>query len=62
MRIKNRRRRRRRRKVGRGVPTIADRKIYFGQGVKRRRRQLGSGGLSALVSKLICNLGDAIGI
>ena len=50
------RRRRPRRRTGRGIPKIRKGKIYFGRG------QRGGGGLSALVSKLIYNIGDAIGI
>ena len=50
------RRRRRRRRVGRGIPKINKGKIYFGRG------QRGGGGLSALVSKLVYNIGGAIGI
>ena len=49
-------RRRRRRRAGRGIPKIRQGKIYFGRG------QRGGGGLSALVSKLVYNIGDAIGI
>ena len=45
-----------RRRVGRGIPKIKNGKIYFGRG------QRGGGGLSALVSKLVYNIGDAIGI
>ena len=52
------RRRRLRRRTGRGIPKIRMGKIYFGRG----RRQRGGGGLSAFVSKLIYNIGDAIGI
>ena len=48
--------RRRRRRVGRGIPKINQGKIYFGRG------QRGGGSLSALVSKLVYNIGDAIGI
>ena len=50
------RRRRHRRRVGQGIPKIRNGKIYFGKG------QRGGGGLSALVSKLVYNIGDAIGI
>ena len=50
------RRIRRRRRTGRGIPKISKGKIYF------RRGQRGGGGLSALVSKLVYNIGDAIGI
>ena len=52
------RRRRLRRRTGRGIPKIRMGKIYFGRG----RRQRGGGRLSAFVSKLIYNIGDAIGI
>ena len=48
--------RRRGRRVGWGIPKIKNAKIYFGRG----RR--GGGGFLALVSKLIYNIGDAIGI
>ena len=48
--------RRRRRRVGRGIPKIKNGKIYFGRGER------GGGGLSALVSKLVYNIGDATGI
>ena len=46
--------RRRRRRLGRGIPKIKNGKIYFGRG------QRGGGGLSALVSKLVYNIGDAM--
>ena len=48
--------RRRRRRFGRGIPKIKNGKIYYGKGQK------GGGGLSKLVSKLVYNIGDAIGI
>ena len=52
--------RRRRRRFGRGIPKIKNGKIYFGRGIRRGQR--GGGGLSALASKLVYNIGDAIGI
>ena len=52
--------RRRRRRFVRGIPKIKNGKIYFGRGIQRGQR--GGGGLSALVSKLIYNIDDAIGI
>ena len=51
-----RRRRRRRFVIGRGIPKVNQGKIYFGRG------QRGGGGLSKLVSKLVYNIGDTIGI
>ena len=48
--------RRSRRRAGRGIPKIKNGKIYFGRGQRR------GGGLSVLVSKLVYNIGDAIGI
>ena len=51
-----RRRRVRRRRIGQGIPKINQGKIYFG------KRQRGGGGLSALVSKLVYNIGNTIGI
>ena len=61
MRVPKFRRRRRRRRIGRGIPKITNGKIYFGKGIRKRKQRRG-GGLSALVSKLVYNIGDAIGI
>ena len=52
------RRRRLRRRFGRGIPKISKGKIYFGRGIKQR----GEGGLSKFISKLVYNIGDAVGI
>ena len=52
------RRRRVRRRFGRGIPKINKGKVYFGRGTRQR----GGGGLSAFISKLVYNIGDAVGI
>ena len=52
------RRRRLHRRIGRGILKIRKGKIYFGRG----KRQRGGGGLSAFISKLVYNIGDAVGI
>ena len=51
-------RRRLRRRFGRGIPKISKGKIYFGRGIRQR----GGGGLSKFISKLVYNIGDAVGI
>ena len=62
MKLRRRVRRRRRRIRGRGLPAVDQGKIYFGRGIKRRRRQVGKGGLTRFLAGLIAKLGEAVGV